>query len=64
MKTLVKCVSKKDPLSKRKQCELPGINRGSLYYKPTVEKQDNLDIMRKMDEHYWEPRNNQNLSFV
>ena len=54
MKTLVKCVSKKDPLSKRKQCELLGINRGSIYYKPTGEKQENLDIMRKMDEHYLE----------
>lgn len=54
MKTLVKCVSKKDPLSKRKQCELLGINRGSIYYKPTGENQENLDIMRKMDEHYLE----------
>ena len=52
MKTLIKCVSEKEPLSKRQQCELLEINRGSVYYKPTGEKQENLDIMRKMDEHY------------
>jgi putative transposase len=53
MKTeLVKCVREKEPLSKRQQCELLDINRGSLYYKPTGEKQENLDIMRMMDEHH------------
>jgi len=52
MKTLTKCVSEKEPLSKRQQCELLEINRGSVYYKPTGEKQENLDIMRKMDKHY------------
>jgi putative transposase len=52
MKTLIKYVSENEPLSKRQQCELFEINRGSLYYKPTGEKQENLDIMRKMDEHY------------
>jgi len=52
MKTLIKCVSEKEHLSKRQQCELLEINRGSIYYKPTGEKQENLDIMRMMDEHY------------
>lgn len=52
MKTLVKCVSEKVPLSKRKQCELLEINRGSIYYKSKGENQENLDVMRKMDEHY------------
>lgn len=52
MKTLIKCVSEKEPLSKRKQCELLTINRGSLYYKPIGEKPENLEIMRVMDEHY------------
>lgn len=52
MKALIKCVSKKEALSKRQQCELLDINRGMVYYKPTGEKQENLDIMRKMDEHY------------
>ncbi len=48
MKTLIKCVSEKESLSKRQQCELLELNRGTLYYKPTGEKQENLDIMRKM----------------
>lgn len=52
MSTLIKCVSQKEPLSKRKQCELLTINRGSLYYKPIGEKPENLEIMRVMDEHY------------
>lgn len=52
MKTLVKCVSGQIPLSKRHQCDLLGINRGWLYYKPAGEKQENLDIMRKIDEHH------------
>jgi putative transposase len=52
MKALTKCVSEKESLSKRQQCDLLGINRGSLYYKPTGEKQENLEVMRKMDEHY------------
>jgi len=52
MKELSKSVSEKAPISKRQQCNLLGINRGVLYYKPTGESQENLDIMRKMDEHY------------
>ena len=52
MKTLTKCVSEKEALSKRQQCGLLELNRGSLYYKPTGEKQENLEVMRKMDEHY------------
>ena len=53
MKTeLIKCVTEKEPLSIRQQCSLLEIQRGSLYYKPTGEKQENLDIMRMMDEHH------------
>jgi putative transposase len=52
MKALINCVSEKAPFSKRQQCSLLGINRGSLYYKPTGEKEENLQVMRKMDEHY------------
>jgi len=52
MKELSKCVSAKAPISKRQQCNLLGINRGVLYYKSTGESQENLEIMRKMDEHY------------
>lgn len=51
MKTLVKCI-KGGSLSKRRQCELLDVPRGALYYKPTGEKQDNLEIMRKIDEHH------------
>jgi len=51
---LVKCVSEKESLSKRKQCSLLEISRGLMYYKPTGEKQENLDVMRKMDEHHME----------
>jgi len=39
-------------LSKRKQCDILSINRSGLYYSPLGEKQENLEIMRIMDEHY------------
>ena len=39
-------------LSCRKQCEVLAIHRSGLYYKPKGEKQENLEIMRIMDEHY------------
>lgn len=52
MKKLSVCVTEKVPISKRKQCNLLSINRGVLYYKPTGENEENLKVMRKMDEHY------------
>lgn len=52
MKKLSVCVSEKAPISKRQQCNLLGINRGVLYYKPSGENEENLKVMRKMDEHY------------
>jgi putative transposase len=39
-------------LSTRKQCEIFSVHRSGLYYKPQGEKKENLEIMRKMDEHY------------
>jgi len=39
-------------LSIRKQCRLLSIQRSGLYYCPLGEKQENLEIMRLMDEHY------------
>jgi putative transposase len=36
----------------RKQCNLLSIHRSGLYYAPRGEKQENLEIMRIMDEHY------------
>lgn len=39
-------------ISKRRQCELLGVNRSNLYYKPVGEKPENLEMMRKMDEEF------------
>jgi len=39
-------------LSIRRQCELVSINRSNVYYKPAEETEENLFIMRLMDEHY------------
>lgn len=39
-------------LSVVKQCEFLGISRSGFYYKPTVESEENLAIMRLMDEQY------------
>jgi putative transposase len=39
-------------MSIRRQCEVLSIHRSGLYYKPKGEKQENLEIMRIMDEHY------------
>lgn len=41
-------------LSLRKQCELLSIHRSGLHYAPKGESQENLEIMRIMDEHYLE----------
>lgn len=41
-------------LSVRRQCELLGVSRGSLYYQPIGEKPDNLAMMRLMDAHILE----------
>lgn len=39
-------------ISVRRQCELLGLSRSSVYYEPVGESADNLKIMRTMDEHY------------
>jgi putative transposase len=42
-----------DPaLSVRRQCELLGLNRSSLYYAPAAESAENLRLMRLLDEEY------------
>lgn len=38
--------------SVRRQCALLGLNRSSLYYEPVGESQENLDLMRLLDEQY------------
>lgn len=47
-------VVKSNKLSVRKQCELLGIHRGGLYYKPVGESQENLAIMELIDRHHLE----------
>ena len=39
-------------LSVRRQCELLGLNRSSLYYEPAAEAPANLRLMRLLDEEY------------
>jgi len=40
-------------LSKTQQCLLLSIHRSGLYYKPVPETEENLEIMRKLDELYF-----------
>ena len=47
-----KLIDSEHPLSVREQCNLLSIHRSGLYYAPLGEKQENLEIMRIMDEHY------------
>lgn len=39
-------------ISVRRQCELLGLNRSSLYYEPRGESEGNLRLMRLIDEQY------------
>jgi putative transposase len=39
-------------LSIRRQCELLGLNRSTLYYEPAAETAENLRLMRRIDEQY------------
>ncbi len=39
-------------LSVRRQCELLGLNRSSLYYEPAEETSENLRLMRLLDKQY------------
>jgi putative transposase len=39
-------------ISVRRQCELLGVNRASLYYQPAGESEENLRLMRLLDEQY------------
>ena len=39
-------------LSLRCQCDLVGVSRSSFYFQPLGESEQNLEIMRLMDEHY------------
>ena len=39
-------------ISVRRQCELLGVNRSGLYYEPVGESEENLGLMRLLDEQY------------
>jgi putative transposase len=39
-------------LSIRRQCELLGVNRAGLYYQPVGESEENVRLMRLLDEQY------------
>src|SRR3982750_641583 len=43
-----------DAISIRRQCELLGVNRASLYYQQLGENEENLQCMRWIDEQYTE----------
>jgi len=45
-------VKREEGLSVRCQCKLVSVSRSSFYYKPLGETEENLRIMRLMDEHY------------
>ena len=47
-------INREEPLSIRRQCKLVSVSRGSFYYRSLGESEDNLKLMRLMDEHYLE----------
>jgi len=47
-------IDRQGKLSIRKQCNLLGISRSSVYYEPKGESEENQTIMRLMDEHILE----------
>jgi len=52
MNQLRELIDKEHILSIRNQCKLLTVHRSGIYYQPKEEKQQNLEIMRIMDEHY------------
>lgn len=52
MKERLQMLKAEADLSLRCQCDLVGVNRSSFYYQPLGESEQNLKIMRLMDEHY------------
>jgi len=41
-------------LSIRRQCELVEVSRSEFYYEPCAETEENLDLMRRLDEMHLE----------
>ena len=54
MSELRTCISKDETMSIRKQCELLDLAPSSYYHKGKGESQENLQIMRLMDEEFLE----------
>lgn len=52
MKDRLQIVNRYSGLSIRCQCDLVSVHRGSFYYHPVGESDENLRIMLLMDEHY------------
>ena len=48
----MKMIEPEDKLSIKEQCDLLSVSRSSFYYKPTSESEENLLIMRYLDEQY------------
>jgi len=51
---LISYISDKEKLSIRSQCEVLGLSRSTFYYKPLGESDENLRIMRILDEQFLE----------
>ena len=49
MKARRALVEAEAPLSMRRQCNLLGVNRSSLYYEPVEPNAEELALMRRMD---------------
>ena len=41
-------------ISLQRQCDLVGVHKSGVYYKPKGESELNLELMRLIDEHYLE----------
>jgi len=52
VKELQSYIKEDEKISIRHQCELVGVSRSNVYYEPVGESEENLKIMRLMDEHY------------
>ena len=52
MSDRLQMVNREEKLSIRCQCDLVSVTRGSFYYQPLGETEENLKVMRLMDEHY------------
>jgi putative transposase len=52
MKELKSYIHQDQKISIRHQCELMDLQRSNVYYEPIGENQENLEVMRLMDEHY------------